>query len=132
VGHSQVVRNVDTIWLRGNHGACQFRVKLAAMAMYLGEIVTKTQLIGQLWARNATLKRADIERAVDALLYNIANTLAKSGRIELRGFGSFATKRRAARLSRNPRTGEVVAVQAKTFVSFRAGKDLNKRLNTST
>jgi integration host factor subunit beta len=92
--------------------------------------MTKTKLIEQLWARNATLKRADIERAIDAVLDSIAGTLAKSGRVELRGFGSFAAKRRAARLSRNPRTGEVVAVQEKRFVSFRAGKELSKLLNS--
>jgi hypothetical protein len=50
-------------------------------------------------------------------------------RLELRGFGAFITKRRSARIGRNPRTGEEVPVDAKAVPYFRAGKELHARLN---
>jgi integration host factor subunit beta len=55
--------------------------------------------------------------------------LARGQRVELRGFGAFTAKRRQARNGRNPRTGEVVPVAAKTTPAFRAAGRLLKRLN---
>ena len=50
-------------------------------------------------------------------------------RVELRGFGAFSTKERAARVGRNPRTGEAVQVDKKYVPYFKCGKDLRDRLN---
>ena len=51
------------------------------------------------------------------------------GRVELRGFGAFSTRARDARTGRNPRTGEVVDVDAKRVPYFKPGKEMRERLN---
>ena len=50
-------------------------------------------------------------------------------RIEIRGFGSFGVKERRARQGRNPKTGDVVEVDAKRIPFFRAGKELRVEVN---
>ena len=65
-----------------------------------------------------------------ALIFDeIAAALARGDRVELRGFGTFAVKRQAPRIGRNPRTGEIVDVAAKHVPNFRTGKQLHTRLN---
>ena len=50
------------------------------------------------------------------------------GRIELRNFGVFEVKRRAARKARNPRTGEKVFVKEKFVVTFKPGKEMEQKI----
>ncbi len=50
------------------------------------------------------------------------------GRIELRNFGVFEVKKRAARKARNPRTGERVDVEEKFVVTFKPGKEMEERI----
>jgi len=54
----------------------------------------------------------------------IIETLAEEKRIELRNFGVFEVRKRAARKARNPRTGDAVMVQEKRVVVFKPGKAL--------
>ena len=58
----------------------------------------------------------------------IVDTLCQDGRIELRNFGVFEVKRRAARKARNPRTGEKVFVPEKFVVTFKPGKEMEKKV----
>jgi integration host factor subunit beta len=55
--------------------------------------------------------------------------LARGDRVELRGFGAYSVKRRAARQARNPRTSEAVYVAEKHVPFFKTGKELRQRLN---
>ena len=80
-------------------------------------------------AENPHLTQADAERLVRAIFESITTTLAEGGRVELRGFGAFSVRHRAGRRGRNPRTGEVVDVEAKSVPFFKAGKELRDRLN---
>ena len=58
----------------------------------------------------------------------IVNTLCEDHRIELRNFGVFEVKRRAARKARNPRTGEKVYVPEKFVVTFKPGKEMEEKV----
>lgn len=58
----------------------------------------------------------------------IVDTLVEDGRIELRNFGVFEVKKRAARKARNPRTGEKVYVPSKFVVTFKPGKEMEERV----
>ena len=58
----------------------------------------------------------------------IVEALVEEGRIELRNFGVFEVKRRAARKARNPRTGEKVFVAEKYVVTFKPGKEMEERV----
>ena len=65
-----------------------------------------------------------VQKTFDA----IVETLVEDGRIELRNFGVFEVKRRAARKARNPRTGEKVFVREKFVVTFKPGKEMEERV----
>jgi len=80
--------------------------------------------------RNPHLFQRDVENIVNAVFDEISNALAVGNRVELRGFGAFSVKNRPARLGRNPRTGESVAVEEKWIPFFKTGKELRDRLNS--
>ena len=80
-------------------------------------------------AETAGLTKADATRAIDATLDAIKGALAKGDKVPLVGFGTFATSKRAAREGRNPRTGEVVRIPARTAVTFKAGSALKDAVN---
>jgi len=71
------------------------------------------------------LKTKDI---VQKTFDSIVDTLVTEGRIELRNFGVFEVKKRAARKARNPKTGEKVFVQEKYVVTFKPGKEMEARV----
>ena len=90
--------------------------------------MTKSELIDLLAARQDALSRKDIDDAVSIILEQISQALAAGERIEIRGFGSFTLHERQARLGRNPRTGEPVALPVRHVPHFRAGKELRDRV----
>lgn len=65
-----------------------------------------------------------VQKTFDA----IVETLVEDHRIELRNFGVFEVKRRAARKARNPRTGDKVFVPEKFVVTFKPGKEMEERV----
>ena len=69
--------------------------------------------------------KAIVQRTFDA----IVRTLEEEGRIELRNFGVFQVRTRAARKARNPRTGRQVEVPEKFVVTFKPGKIMEHRVN---
>lgn len=92
----------------------------------------RSELLAKLRQAHPHLPSHAIETALDTILDEIAGTLSKGHRVELRGFGSFFTKVRVARTGRNPRTGEAVEVPPKRHMHFRASKQILKQLNRST
>jgi integration host factor subunit beta len=71
----------------------------------------------------------DVERIVNVVFDEIVDALARGDRVELRGFGAFTVKHRAARQGRNPRTGAKVSVSQKFVPFFKTGKELRDKLN---
>ena len=80
-------------------------------------------------AASAGLSRSDATKAVDAVLDTITKTLAGGGSVSLVGFGTFQVKARAARMGRNPRTGEAIQIAASNVPGFKAGKGLKDAVN---
>jgi len=72
-------------------------------------------------AELAGVSQADAGRAVDAFVATVAETLAQGGDIRLTGFGSFEVVEQPARIGRNPRTGEEIAIAASKTPKFRPG-----------
>ena len=80
-------------------------------------------------AASAGLSRADATKAVDGVLDSVTKTLAGGGSVSLVGFGTFSVKARAARMGRNPRTGEAIQIKASNVPGFKAGKALKDAVN---
>ncbi len=91
--------------------------------------MTKREIIQELLARRQKFTHRESETIVNAMFDAMANSLAGGERIEIRGFGSFAVKGRRARQGRNPKTGQLVKVDAKRIPFFRAGKELRIEVN---
>lgn len=81
--------------------------------------MNKTQLVDALTARIGDRQAA--ASAVDGVLETIVETVRAGGSVSLTGFGVFEGRARAARVARNPRTGEAVDVAATTVPAFRPG-----------
>lgn len=94
--------------------------------------MTKSELIQILAEKNPNLYVRDLERIVEAIFDEMTAALARGDRVELRGFGAFSVKKRAARTGRNPRTGQSVQVEAKNLPFFKTGKELRDHLNKGT
>lgn len=89
----------------------------------------RSELLQALAKENPELRAEEVEAVVDIFFEEIADKLAKGGRVELRGFGAFSTREREARQGRNPRTGENVSVPGKKVPYFKPGKEMRQRLN---
>ncbi len=91
--------------------------------------MTKRDLIEEVAQQYPRFSRREAEVMVNAVFDSMTDALAKGERIEIRGFGSFMIKQRAAREGRNPRTGAIVSVAAKRVPLFKVGKELRLRVD---
>ena len=91
--------------------------------------MNRSKLISNLIEKNQFLSKNDVEDSVSLMLGTVSDTLAQGGRVELRGFGSFSTRKRNKRISRNPKTGKSILVQEKKHPYFRASKRVKEALN---
>lgn len=89
----------------------------------------RSELVTRLQEEFQPMRGADVERALDIVLEEIALALQAGGRVELRGFGAFSVRKREARTGRNPRTGAAVKVAAKRVPFFKPGKELRLKVN---
>ena len=90
--------------------------------------MNKTQLIDVV-ATKTGLKKAQAEAAVNAVNEAITEALAAGDKVQLIGFGTYEVKARAARNGRNPKTGEVIKIEASKAPAFTAGKALKDAVN---
>jgi len=85
--------------------------------------VTKKDIV-KLISNHLGLPQVKTKQVVQMTFDAIIDALQEEGRIELRNFGVFEVRRRAARKARNPRTGTEVEVPAKNIVTFKPGKEM--------
>ena len=85
--------------------------------------MNKTELINAV-AEKADLSKKDAEAAITAMVDAITEALAQEEKVQLVGFGSFEVKTRAARVGRNPKTGEEIPIAEAKLPVFKAGKAL--------
>ena len=90
-------------------------------SLWEDELMTKADLVAKV-ALKANMTKAAAERALNAFLDSVKDTLVKEGKLTLTGFGAFSVATRKARPGRNPRTGAKITIPASKMVKFRAGK----------
>ena len=90
--------------------------------------MNKTELVAAM-AEQAGLSKKDAEKALKAFTDTVAAELKKGGKIQLVGFGTFETSKRAAREGRNPQTGATMKIAASKAPKFKAGKALKDIVN---
>lgn len=85
-----------------------------------------------LMAEHAEISKASAARALGAFLDAITAALKADQSLSLLGFGTFSVKKRAARVGRNPKTGQPIQIDAANVPVFKAGKALKDAVNSGT
>ena len=85
--------------------------------------MTKTELV-EMVSRQAEMTKAAAGRVVDSVYGAIGDCLSRGDKCTVTGFGTFEVRQRAARMGRNPQTGEAMHIPATKTPAFRAGKAL--------
>ena len=91
--------------------------------------MNKSDLIKKLSNKITSHIEEDVENSVNLIVDKLTQSLINNERIEIRNFAAFSIRSRARRLSRNPKTGTSVVVEAKHHPYFRASKHLRESLN---
>ncbi|CAD73100.1 MAG TPA: integration host factor subunit beta [Rhodopirellula baltica] len=89
--------------------------------------MTKKEIV-RVISEELGLTQQETKEVVQRTFDSIVETLVREGRIELRNFGVFEVKPRAARKARNPKTGQQVDVPEKYVVTFKPGKVMEQRV----
>lgn len=90
--------------------------------------MNKNELVASV-AEKAGLTKKDAEKAVNAFVETVQQSLVEGNKIQMIGFGTFEVKERAARTGRNPRTNEEIQILASKNPVFKAGKALKDAVN---
>ncbi|TCP52721.1 DNA-binding protein HU-beta [Tumebacillus sp. BK434] len=87
--------------------------------------MNKVELITAV-AEKSGLKKKDAELAVNSFLETIEEALATGDKVQLIGFGTFETRKRAARSGRNPKTGAEITIPESVVPAFKPGNKLKE------
>lgn len=87
--------------------------------------MNKTELINSV-SEKAEITKKDAEKVINAVFASINEALVAGEKVQLVGFGTFEVKERAARVGRNPQTGETINISAAKVPTFKAGKVLKE------
>lgn len=89
--------------------------------------MTKNELVAAMAAKSQ-LTKADTERALSAFTETVTEALSDNDKVTMVGFGTFSVSSRAARMGRNPKTGEALQISASKTAKFKASKNLKGAL----
>jgi DNA-binding protein HU-beta len=117
--HSNATSTTKRIWinLRGRHAMATTATKV--------ETVTLKHLAAQL-AEEHELPKKQAEAILNDMVGLIAKHLKKGARVRVPGLGILLVRKRAARMGRNPATGEAIKIKASKKVAFRVAKELKE------
>ena len=83
--------------------------------------MNKEELISEI-SKKAKVSKKDASAVLTATIESIQNSVKKGNKVTLVGFGTFESRKRAARMGRNPQTGKAIKIAAKKVPAFSAGK----------
>ena len=92
-------------------------------------ILNRSELITKLANKFNSYTTSDIDYSVKKILECISKSLYSGDRIEIRGFGTFSLHDHNSRTARNPKTGELVALEKRYSVHFKPSKELKSRVD---
>ena len=92
--------------------------------------MTKADIIRKV-ADMTGLTKVETEAVIDCAIISITDSLKQGERVDIRKFGSFLVKQRAARDARNPATNEIVKLKERFIPAFKVSKILKEDVNKS-
>jgi integration host factor subunit beta len=91
--------------------------------------MTKAEIVEHI-AQTTGLTKTDTSLVVEGMIETLKKALIDGDTVEIRGFGTFRIKQRAARRARNPRTGDPVDIPAKYVPTFKPSRELKDAVTT--
>lgn len=92
-------------------------------------VMTKRDLLDDLRASHPEFSRAQMTRLIDDFFQALAASLKANGEVRITDFGTFVVRESAARIGKNPQTGQPLTVAARKVARFRPAKALKEKLN---
>ncbi len=89
----------------------------------------KSRILNQLANSYPNFLRRDLEKTLNLVLDEIIKAIAKGENVQIRGFGSFKSRRLKTRIGRNPKDGSRIEIPAKQSVQWKISKELFQKLN---
>ena len=89
--------------------------------------MTKAELVAKI-AEDAGITKIAAAAALDSFMEGVTKSLKDGDKLTLVGFGTFSVSKRAARIGRNPFTGEQIKIKAKKVAKFKASKELSGKM----
>ena len=89
------------------------------------EKIGKKELI-EMMAEKSGFTKKDTEKALAAFIESVQDSLKEDKKVQLTGFGAFECRERAARIGRNPKTGEEINIEKSTVPTFKAGAEFKR------
>ncbi len=90
--------------------------------------MSKADLVEKI-AKDVGISKAAAEKSVNSFIEGVKASLKKGQPVTLIGFGTFSVTKRAARMGRNPKTGEVIKIKAQKVARFKPGAQLKSLIN---
>ena len=90
--------------------------------------MNKKELVESM-AEAADISKASAEKSLNGMLMTISEALSKGDKVTLVGFGTFSTVKRTERQAKNPRTGAMIKIPAKTVAKFKPGSKMTDAVN---
>jgi len=90
--------------------------------------MNKKELVAAVAAKTE-MTQTSVEKALKAIVEVTVAEVAKKGKVQLIGFGTFEARARAARTGMNPQNGKPIKIAAGTFPAFKAGKAFKDAVN---
>ncbi|WP_374015881.1 HU family DNA-binding protein [Paenibacillus thiaminolyticus] len=87
--------------------------------------MNKTDLINNISEKSGLTKK-DVEAVLNGFFGEVTEALSKGDKVQLIGFGTFETRKRAGRTGRNPQTGNTIEIPESTVPAFKAGNKLKE------
>ena len=91
--------------------------------------MNKAEMIEKVQTACDGMSKAEADRVVNAVLDAIMGELKSGGKVTVAGFGTFDVRMNAARMGRNPKTGEAIQIKASKTPRFKAGINFKSMVN---
>lgn len=91
--------------------------------------MTKAEIIDSVYEKVGGFSKKEAAEVVEAVFDAMKEVLAEGEKIKLSGFGNFVVREKAARVGRNPQTGEEIVIAARRVLTFKPSQVLKEALN---
>ena len=92
-------------------------------------VINKSDIVTSLSNQLKSYTSSDIDYSVKRILSLMSKSLYSGERIEIRGFGTFSLHHHNSRTARNPKTGDLIALESGSTIHFKPSSELRKRVD---